>query len=195
MSISRANYGFLPRIQRRRCANEPDHKVNRLFFPSRRRDGAGGRLLDALLKHDYDLSHCSCLASTAALFLAEQQGETARAAAEPGCSPLNWLVRETGFGGTSIVSSGAPHSGGPRVTSDHRNRVVLREAGKPSPPASCVAWLHREEWQHPPSATTMTRDRQTFRPVTVCAMAIPGDLRAGRGGRQRHLLLGRARGG
>ena len=35
---------------------------------------------------------------------------------------------ETGFGGTSIVAKGQSHTGGPRVTIDHRT-VVLDEDG------------------------------------------------------------------
>ncbi len=65
-----------------------DHKVNLLFFTG---DAMARPLLDALLAHqdkgnEYDLSSLFLLASTAALVLAEHQGEVPRAASQPGSS-------------------------------------------------------------------------------------------------------------
>src|SRR6202011_1107454 len=88
-----------------------DHKVNLLFFTG---DAMARPLLDALTKdNDYDLSSLSLLASTAALFSPSIKEKLL------GLLPNRVITdsigsSETGFGGTSIVAKGAPHSGGPR---------------------------------------------------------------------------------
>ena len=71
-----------------------EHKVNLLFFTG---DAMARPLLDALQAHqeqgnEYDLSSLFLLASTAALFSHEHQGEAPRTAAQPGHHRLDRLV-------------------------------------------------------------------------------------------------------
>src|ERR1700744_3947667 len=114
-----------------------DHKVNRWFFTG---DAMARPLRDALDKdHDYDLSSLFLLASTAALFSPSIKEKLLE------LLPNRVITdsigsSETGFGGTSIVAAGAPHSGGPRVTIDHRT-VVLDEDGNEVQPGSGVRGL------------------------------------------------------
>src|ERR1700747_2710690 len=106
-----------------------DHKVNLLFFTG---DAMARPLLDALLAHqdednEYDLSSLFLLASTAALFSPSIKDKLLE------LLPSRVITdsigsSETGFGGTSIVVKDAPHSGGPRVTIDHRH-ACLAEKG------------------------------------------------------------------
>src|SRR6185312_16344209 len=94
-----------------------EHKVNLLFFTG---DAMARPLLDALMKeNDYDLSSLFLLASTAALFSPSIKEKLLE------LLPNRVITdsigsSETGFGGTSVVAKDAPHSGGPRVTIDHR---------------------------------------------------------------------------
>src|ERR1700748_2610174 len=114
------------------------HKVNLLFFTG---DAMARPLLDALLAHqdagnEYDLSSLFLLASTAALFSPSIKEKLLE------LLPNRVITdsigsSENGFGGTSIVAAGAPHSGGPRVTIDHRT-VVLDEDGNEVQPGSGV---------------------------------------------------------
>ncbi|WP_084454503.1 AMP-binding protein [Mycobacterium interjectum] len=111
-----------------------EHKVNLLFFTG---DAMARPLLDALDKdHGYDLSSLFLLASTAALFSPSIKERLLE------LLPNRVITdsigsSETGFGGTSVVAAGAPHSGGPRVTIDHRT-VVLDEEGNEVKPGSGV---------------------------------------------------------
>ena len=108
------------------------HKVNLLFFTG---DAMARPLLDALLaaqkgaagEEAYDLSSLFLLASTAALFSPSIKEKFLE------LLPNRVITdsigsSETGFGGTSVVAKDAPHSGGPRVTIDHRT-VVLDDDG------------------------------------------------------------------
>src|SRR5271163_2385562 len=118
-----------------------DHKVNLLFFTG---DAMARPLLDALLAHqeegnEYDLSSLFLLASTAALFSPSIKERLLE------LLPNRVITdsigsSETGFGGTSIVAKDAQHSGGPRVTIDHRT-VVIDDDGNEVKPGSGMRGL------------------------------------------------------
>src|SRR4029079_1816906 len=111
-----------------------EHKVNLLFFTG---DAMARPLLDALIAHQdegntYDLSSLFLLASTAALFSTSLKEKFLE------LLPNRIITdsigsSETGFGGTSVVAKGESHTGGPRVTIDHRP-AVLDQAGNHAQP-------------------------------------------------------------
>ena len=160
-----------------------DHKVNLLFFTG---DAMARPLLDALTKdNDYDLSSLFLLASTAALFSPSIKEKLLE------LLPNRVITdsigsSETGFGGTSIVAAGAPHSGGPRVTIDHRT-VVLDEDGNEVQPGSGVRGLIAKKGNIPVGYyKDEKKTAETFRVVQRCSLRDPRRLRAGRGGRGGH---------
>src|SRR5882757_8577472 len=149
-----------------------DHKVNLLFFTG---DAMARPLLDALLKdNDYDLSSLFLLASTAALFSPSIQEKLLE------LLPNRVITdsigsSETGFGGTSIVAAGAPHSGGPRVTIDHRT-VVLDDEGNEVTPGSGVRGFIAKKGNIPVGYyKDEKKTAETFRTINGVRYAIPGD--------------------
>jgi acyl-CoA synthetase (AMP-forming)/AMP-acid ligase II len=149
-----------------------EHKVNLLFFTG---DAMARPLLDALSKdHDYDLSSLFLLASTAALFSPSIKEKLLE------LLPNRVITdsigsSETGFGGTSIVAKDAPHSGGPRVSIDHRT-VVLDEDGNEVKPGSGVRGLIAKKGNIPVGYyKDDEKTRQTFRVINGVRYAIPGD--------------------
>jgi acyl-CoA synthetase (AMP-forming)/AMP-acid ligase II len=149
-----------------------DHKVNLLFFTG---DAMARPLLDALTKdNDYDLSSLFLLASTAALFSPSIKEKLLE------LLPNRVITdsigsSETGFGGTSIVAAGAPHSGGPRVTIDHRT-VVLDEDGNEVQPGSGVRGLIAKKGNIPVGYyKDEKKTAETFREFNGVRYAIPGD--------------------
>src|SRR5246500_3307272 len=149
-----------------------DHKVNLLFFTG---DAMARPLLDALAEdNDYDLSSLFLLASTAALFSPSIKEKLLE------LLPNRVITdsigsSETGFGGTSIVAAGAPHSGGPRVTIDHRT-VVLDEDGNEVRPGSGVRGLIAKKGNIPVGYyKDEKKTAETFRVFNGVRYAIPGD--------------------
>src|SRR6202048_1889990 len=153
-----------------------DHKVNLLFFTG---DAMARPLLDALLAHqdkgnEYDLSSLFLLASTAALFSPSIKEKLLE------LLPNRVITHsigssETGFGGTSIVAKDAPHSGGPRVTIDHRT-VVLDEDGNEVKPGSGVRGLIAKKGNIPVgSYKDDKKTGETFKTINGVRYAIPGD--------------------
>jgi 3-oxocholest-4-en-26-oate---CoA ligase len=149
-----------------------DHKVNLLFFTG---DAMARPLLDALTKdNDYDLSSLFLLASTAALFSPSIKERLLE------LLPNRVITdsigsSETGFGGTSVVAAGAPHSGGPRVAIDHRT-VVLDDDGNEVKPGSGVRGLIAKKGNIPVGYyNDDEKTRQTFRVINGVRYAIPGD--------------------
>src|SRR6516225_8646645 len=153
-----------------------EHKVNLLFFTG---DAMARPLLDALLAaHDkgneYDLSSLFLLASTAALFSPSIKEKLLE------LLPNRVITdsigsSETGFGGTSIVAAGAPHSGGPRVTIDHRT-VVLDEDGNEVQPGSGVRGFIAKKGNIPVGYyKDEKKTAETFRVIKGVRYAIPGD--------------------
>jgi 3-oxocholest-4-en-26-oate---CoA ligase len=149
-----------------------DHKVNLLFFTG---DAMARPLLDALSKdNDYDLSSLFLLASTAALFSPSIKERLLE------LLPNRVITdsigsSETGFGGTSVVAAGAPHSGGPRVAIDHRT-VVLDDDGNEVKPGSGVRGLIAKKGNIPVGYyKDDEKTRQTFRVINGVRYAIPGD--------------------
>lgn len=148
------------------------HKVNLLFFTG---DAMARPLLDALQKdNDYDLSSLFLLASTAALFspsIKEKLFELL---------PNRVITdsigsSETGFGGTSIVAKDAPHSGGPRVTIDHRT-VVLDDEGNEVKPGSGVRGFIAKKGNIPVGYyKDEKKTAETFKTINGVRYAIPGD--------------------
>ncbi|SON60368.1 Long-chain-fatty-acid--CoA/3-oxocholest-4-en-26-oate--CoA ligase [Mycobacterium simulans] len=149
-----------------------EHKVNLLFFTG---DAMARPLLDALsAENDYDLSSLFLLASTAALFSPSIKEKLLE------LLPNRVITdsigsSETGFGGTSIVASGAPHSGGPRVTIDHRT-VVLDEDGNEVKPGSGVRGFIAKKGNIPVGYyKDEKKTAETFRTINGVRYAIPGD--------------------
>ncbi|OBJ56386.1 acyl-CoA synthetase [Mycobacterium sp. 1423905.2] len=148
------------------------HKVNLLFFTG---DAMARPLLDALQKdNDYDLSSLFLLASTAALFSPSIKEKLLE------LLPNRVITdsigsSETGFGGTSIVASGAPHSGGPRVSIDHRT-VVLDEDGNEVKPGSGVRGFIAKKGNIPVGYyKDEKKTAETFKTINGVRYAIPGD--------------------
>jgi acyl-CoA synthetase (AMP-forming)/AMP-acid ligase II len=149
-----------------------DHKVNLLFFTG---DAMARPLLDALTKdNDYDLSSLFLLASTAALFSPSIKEKLLE------LLPNRVITdsigsSETGFGGTSIVAKDAPHSGGPRVTIDHRT-VVLDDEGNEVKPGSGVRGFIAKKGNIPVGYyKDEKKTAETFRTINGVRYAIPGD--------------------
>jgi 3-oxocholest-4-en-26-oate---CoA ligase len=149
-----------------------DHKVNLLFFTG---DAMARPLLDALTKdNDYDLSSLFLLASTAALFSPSIKEKLLE------LLPNRVITdsigsSETGFGGTSVVAAGAPHSGGPRVTIDHRT-VVLDDEGNEVKPGSGVRGFIAKKGNIPVGYyKDEKKTAETFRTINGVRYAIPGD--------------------
>ena len=154
-----------------------DHKVNLLFFTG---DAMARPLLDALLA-------------------APGQGRASTTCRRCSCSPAprrcsrpsikekllellpNRVITdsigssETGFGGTSIVAKGAPHSGGPRVTIDHRT-VVLDDDGNEVKPGSGVRGFIAKKGNIPVGYyKDEKKTAETFKTINGVRYAIPGD--------------------
>ncbi|HEY2449896.1 MAG TPA: acyl-CoA synthetase [Mycobacterium sp.] len=153
-----------------------DHKVNLLFFTG---DAMARPLLDALLAHqekgsEYDLSSLFLLASTAALFSPSIKERLLE------LLPNRVITdsigsSETGFGGTSIVAKDAPHSGGPRVTIDHRT-VVIDDDGNEVKPGSGVRGLIAKKGNIPVGYyKDEKKTAETFKTINGVRYAIPGD--------------------
>jgi 3-oxocholest-4-en-26-oate---CoA ligase len=156
-----------------------DHKVNLLFFTG---DAMARPLLDALLasqegaegKEAYDLSSLFLLASTAALFSPSIKEKFLE------LLPNRVITdsigsSETGFGGTSIVAKDAPHSGGPRVTIDHRT-VVLDDDGNEVQPGSGVRGFIAKKGNIPVGYyKDEKKTAETFKTINGVRYAIPGD--------------------
>jgi 3-oxocholest-4-en-26-oate---CoA ligase len=149
-----------------------DHKVNLLFFTG---DAMARPLLDALTKeNDYDLSSLFLLASTAALFSPSIKEKLLE------LLPNRVITdsigsSETGFGGTSIVAKGDAHTGGPRVTIDHRT-VVLDDDGNEVKPGSGVRGVIAKRGNIPVGYyKDEKKTAETFRVFNGVRYAIPGD--------------------
>ena len=152
------------------------HKVNLLFFTG---DAMARPLLDALTKlHDEgrepDLSSLFLLASTAALFSTSIKEKFLE------LLPNRVITdsigsSETGFGGTSIVAKGQSHTGGPRVTIDHRT-VVLDEDGNEVKPGSGVRGMIAKKGNIPVGYyKDEKKTAETFKTFNGVRYAIPGD--------------------
>ena len=153
-----------------------DHKVNLLFFTG---DAMARPLLDALLSardngKEYDLSSLFLLASTAALFSPSIKEKLLE------LLPNRVITdsigsSETGFGGTSIVTTGQAHTGGPRVTIDHRT-VVLDDDGNEVKPGSGVRGVIAKKGNIPVGYyKDEKKTAETFRTINGVRYAIPGD--------------------
>src|SRR3984893_13902951 len=149
-----------------------DHNVNLLFFTG---DAMARPLLDALQQdNDYDLSSLFLLASTAALFSPSIKEKLLELLP-------NRVITDsigssvTGLRSTSIVAAGAPHSGGPRVTIDHRT-VVLDEDGNEVTPGSGVRGFIAKKGNIPVGYyKDEKKTAETFRTINGVRYAIPGD--------------------
>jgi acyl-CoA synthetase (AMP-forming)/AMP-acid ligase II len=152
------------------------HKVNLLFFTG---DAMARPLLDALLAGQkkgeaYDLSSLYLLTSTAALFSPSIKEKLLE------LLPNRVITdsigsSETGFGGTSVVAAGAPHSAGPRVTVDRRT-VVLDGDGNEVKPGSGVRGFIAKKGNIPVGYyKDAKKTAETFRTINGVRYAIPGD--------------------
>ena len=152
------------------------HKVNLLFFTG---DAMARPLLDALTNlhdagHKPDLSSLFLLASTAALFSTSIKEKFLELLPERIITD-SIGSSETGFGGTSIVAKGQSHTGGPRVTIDHRT-VVLDEDGNEVKPGSGVRGLIAKKGNIPVGYyKDEKKTAETFKTFNGVRYAIPGD--------------------
>jgi 3-oxocholest-4-en-26-oate---CoA ligase len=152
------------------------HKVNLLFFTG---DAMARPLLDALTTlhdagHEPDLSSLFLLASTAALFSTSIKEKFLELLPERIITD-SIGSSETGFGGTSIVAKGQSHTGGPRVTIDHRT-VVLDEDGNEVKPGSGVRGLIAKKGNIPIGYyKDEKKTAETFKTFNGVRYAIPGD--------------------
>ncbi|WP_204806393.1 acyl-CoA synthetase [Mycobacterium riyadhense] len=149
-----------------------EHKVNLLFFTG---DAMARPLLDALsAENDYDLSSLFLLASTAALFSPSIKEKLLELL--PNRVITDSIgASETGFGGTSIVTTGQAHTGGPRVSIDHRT-VVLDEDGNEVKPGSGVRGFIAKKGNIPIGYyKDEKKTADTFRTINGVRYAIPGD--------------------
>jgi acyl-CoA synthetase (AMP-forming)/AMP-acid ligase II len=152
------------------------HKVNLLFFTG---DAMARPLLDALVAahdkgEDYDLSSLFLLASTAALFSPSIKEKLLE------LLPHRVITdsigsSETGFGGTSIVVKGEPHTGGPRVSID-KTTVVLDEDGNEVQPGFGVVGFIAKRGHIPVGYyKDEKKTAETFKVFNGIRYAIPGD--------------------
>jgi 3-oxocholest-4-en-26-oate---CoA ligase len=148
------------------------HKVNLLFFTG---DAMARPLLDALTAdNDYDLSSLFLLASTAALFSPSIKEKLLE------LLPNRVITdsigsSETGFGGTSVVAKGEPHTGGPRVNID-KWTVVLDEDGNEVQPGSGVRGVIAKRGHVPVGYyKDEKKSAETFKVINGVRYAIPGD--------------------
>ena len=153
-----------------------DHKVNLLFFTG---DAMARPLLDALLAHqdagnEYDLSSLFLLASTAALFSPSIKEKLLELLPDRVITD-SIGSSETGFGGISVVAKDSPHSGGPRVTIDHRT-VVLDDDGNEVKPGSGVRGFIAKKGNIPVGYyKDEKKTAETFKTINGVRYAIPGD--------------------
>lgn len=149
------------------------HKVNLLFFTG---DAMARPLVDALTAPDadYDLSNLFLLASTAALFSPSLKDQLLE------LLPNRIITdsigsSETGFGGSSVVTKGQTHTGGPRVTID-KNVVVLDDDGNEVKPGSGVRGMIAKRGHIPLGYyKDEKKTAETFRTINGVRYAIPGD--------------------
>ena len=153
-----------------------DRKVNLLFFTG---DAMARPLVDALVAardagRDYDLSALFLLASTAALFSPSIKEKLLE------LLPNRIITdsigsSETGFGGTSIVATGATQTGGPRVAID-KTTVVLDDDGNEVKPGSGVRGIIAKRGHIPVGYyKDEQKTAETFRVIHGVRYAIPGD--------------------
>jgi acyl-CoA synthetase (AMP-forming)/AMP-acid ligase II len=152
------------------------NKVNLLFFTG---DAMARPLLDALTKlhdggHEPDLSSLFLLASTAALFSTSIKEKFLELLPDRIITD-SIGSSETGFGGTSVVAKGQSHTGGPRVTIDHRT-VVLDDDGNEVKPGSGVRGLIAKKGNIPVGYyKDEKKTAETFKTFNGVRYAIPGD--------------------
>ncbi|BCI55364.1 acyl-CoA synthetase [Mycolicibacterium litorale] len=164
---------FDPEEVWRTCAK---HNVNLLFFTG---DAMARPLLDALVAHqeqgeEFDLSNLFLLASTAALFSPALKDQLLE------LLPNRIITdsigsSETGFGGSSVVTKGQTHTGGPRVTID-KNVVVIDDDGNEVKPGSGVRGMIAKRGHIPVGYyKDEKKTAETFRTINGVRYAIPGD--------------------
>jgi acyl-CoA synthetase (AMP-forming)/AMP-acid ligase II len=164
---------FDPEAVWRTCV---EHKVNLLFFTG---DAMARPLLDALVAHqergdEFDLSNLFLLASTAALFSPALKDQLLE------LLPNRIITdsigsSETGFGGSSVVTKGQTHTGGPRVTID-KNVAVIDDDGNEVKPGSGVRGMIAKSGHIPVGYyKDEKKTAETFRTINGVRYAIPGD--------------------
>lgn len=153
------------------------HKINLIFITG---DAMARPMVDALLEGNpdtgapYDLSSLYVMASSAALFSPTLKDQFLELLP-------NRLISdsigssETGFGGISVVTKGATHTGGPRVKID-ASTDVLDDAGNPVVPGSGqIGFLARKG--HIPLGyyKDEVKSAATFKEINGIRYSIPGD--------------------
>ncbi len=150
-----------------------DHKVNLLFFTG---DAMARPLLDAL-RQGATITTCRrCSCSPAPRRCSRRASRSKLLELLPNRVITDSIgSSETGFGGTSIVAKDAPHSGGPRVTIDHRT-VVLDEDGNEVKPGSGVRGFIAKKGNIPVGYyKDEKKTAETFKTINGVRYAIPGD--------------------
>ncbi|WP_328412685.1 acyl-CoA synthetase [Nocardia sp. NBC_00403] len=153
------------------------HAINLIFITG---DAMARPMLDALIEGNpetgkpYDLSTLYVMASSAALFSPALKDQFLE------LLPNRMLSdsigsSETGFGGLSIVTKGATHTGGPRVKID-ASTVVLGEDGNPVEPGSGVVGILARSGHIPLGYyKDEAKTAATFKEINGVRYSIPGD--------------------
>jgi acyl-CoA synthetase (AMP-forming)/AMP-acid ligase II len=153
------------------------HGINLIFITG---DAMARPMLDALIEGNpetgepYDLSTLYVLASSAALFSPALKDQFLE------LLPNRMLSdsigsSETGFGGLSIVTKGATHTGGPRVKID-ASTEVLGEDGHPVAAGSGVVGILARKGHIPIGYyKDEAKTAETFKEINGIRYSIPGD--------------------
>lgn len=153
-------------------------KINLMFITG---DAMARPMLDALIEGNpttgepYDLSTLWVIASSAALFSPSIKDKFVE------LLPNRMITdsigsSETGFGGLSMVTKGAPHAGGPTVKID-ASTSVIDDAGKPVDPGSGQVGLIARKGHIPIGYyKDEAKSKATFVEYDGVRYSIPGDF-------------------
>ncbi|MFR9750726.1 acyl-CoA synthetase [Nocardia sp. 004] len=154
------------------------HKINLIFITG---DAMARPMLDALVEGNpetgqpYDLSSLYVVASSAALFSPALKDQFLELLPNRMISD-SIGSSETGFGGLSLVTKGATHTGGPRVKIDAAT-AVLDEEGNPVQPGSGVVGILARSGHLPLGYyKDEAKSAATFKEFNGIRYAIPGDF-------------------
>ncbi|MFI9505966.1 acyl-CoA synthetase [Nocardia sp. NPDC052566] len=154
------------------------HQINLMFITG---DAMARPMLDALIEGNpetgapYDLSTFYVMASSAALFSPTLKDQFLERLPNRMISD-SIGSSETGFGGLSIVTKGANHTGGPRVKIDASTQVLDEEGNPVQPGSGQVGILARHG--HIPLGyyKDEVKSAATFKEFNGIRYAIPGDF-------------------
>ncbi|WP_433196330.1 acyl-CoA synthetase [Nocardia sp. CA-107356] len=153
------------------------HKINLIFITG---DAMARPMLDALIEGNpetgapYDLSSLYVIASSAALFSPTLKDQFLEQL------PNRMITdsigsSETGFGGLSVVTKGANHTGGPRVKIDAATQVLDEQGNPVAPGSGQVGFIARSGHIPVGYYKDEAKTKATFREFNGIRYSIPGD--------------------